>query len=126
MKKIILLFWLLLLILFVGFPSSSFATVGKGSALIFNENIGSAKKQALNNALRNAVEKGVGTLIDSKTVTKNWVVIRDEVFSSARGFVKGYIITRDEKSADGKSWETHIDAQVATASIKNKLENALE
>ncbi|MGK0289323.1 MAG: hypothetical protein ACI86H_000760 [bacterium] len=123
MKKIISIFWLFSIILFIGFSSSSFATIGKGSALIFNENIGSAKKQALNNALRNAVEKGVGTLIDSKTVTKNWVVIRDEVFSSARGFIKGYIITRDEKSTDGKSWETHIDAQVATASIKNKLEN---
>ena len=38
-----------------------------GSATIYSGNTGSAKNQALKNALRQAVEQGVGVFIDSNT-----------------------------------------------------------
>ncbi len=94
-------------------------TIGKGSAKIFNNNKGSARKQALNNALRDSVKQGVGLLLDSQTVVKNWAVIRDEVYSSARGFVKGYKILRDEEK--GGDWIIEIDAEVSSGDLKDKL-----
>jgi len=94
-------------------------TIGKGRAKIFNNNEGSARNQALRNALRDAVQQGVGLLLDSQTIVKNWAVIRDEVYSSARGYVKNYTVLKDEKQND--VWYIEIDAEVASADIKDKL-----
>lgn len=95
------------------------AIIGKGRAKIFNNNEGSARNQALSNALRDAVKQGVGVLLDSNTIVKNWTVIQDEVYSSARGFVKQYEVIRDEKSND--TWFIEIEAEVSTGEIKDKL-----
>ncbi|MBT4088219.1 MAG: hypothetical protein HOE30_06985, partial [Deltaproteobacteria bacterium] len=43
------------------------AVIGKGQAKIFNNNEGSARNQALRNALRDAVKQGVGVILDSNT-----------------------------------------------------------
>lgn len=94
-------------------------TTGKGSARIFNNNEQEARNQALNNALRDAVKKGVGVLLDSNTLVKNWSVIRDEVISSSRGFVEKYDVTRDE--AKNGTWFIEISAIVSEAGLKDKL-----
>ena len=100
--------------------NSTFAGIrGEGRATIFNNNLGSAKSQATRNALRNAVEQGVGTLLDSKTVVKNWVVLQDEIFSSSRGFVKSYKTITSERQGD--FWVVVIDAEVKKISLKNRL-----
>lgn len=95
------------------------ATIGKGSAQIFNGNEGSARSQALNNALRDAVRKSVGLFLDSQTEVKNWTVIRDEIYASSQGFVKEYKVIKDEK--DGNNWIIEIDAEVSSSDIKTKL-----
>ncbi len=112
--------FVVLMCLFLGFPVSTQArTIGKGSATIFSNNDASARKQALRNALRDAVKQGVGVMLDSQTIVKNWAVIRDEVYSSARGFVKNYKVIKDEKK-DG-SWYIEIDAEVSSGDLKDKL-----
>ncbi|MBU2645932.1 flagellar assembly protein T N-terminal domain-containing protein [bacterium] len=98
---------------------SQAAVIGKGQAKIFNDNDGSARDQALRNALRDAVKQGVGVILDSNTIVKNWTVIQDEVYSSARGFVKEYKVLKDEKVGD--TWFIEIEAEVATDQIKDKL-----
>jgi len=118
-NQIILPFLIMLTILFVLPTWSNAAVVGKGRAKIFNGNEGSARNQALRNALRDAVKQGVGVILDSNTIVKNWTVIQDEVYSSARGFVKQYQVTRDEKDSD--TWFIEIEAEVATGQIKDKL-----
>lgn len=95
------------------------AVIGKGQAKIFNNNEGSARNQALRNALRDAVKQGVGVLLDSNTIVKNWTVIQDEVYSSARGFVKNYKVLKDKKIDD--TWHIEIEAEVATGQIRDKL-----
>ena len=95
------------------------AVIGKGQAKIFNNNEGSARNQALRNALRDAVKQGVGVILDSNTIVKNWTVIQDEVYSSARGFVKQYTVMKDNKVGD--TWYIEINAEVATSQIKDKL-----
>ncbi len=95
------------------------AVVGSGQASIFNDDEGSARKQALQNALRNAVEKGVGQLLDAKTEVKNWQVIKDEVYSSSQGYVTTYKTLRDERV--GNIWFTEVEAEVATSKLQDKL-----
>src|SRR5689334_7847830 len=49
-----------------------------------------ARDQAIDNALRRAVEQTVGTLIESSTATDNYEVLDDRIYTQARGFVKSY------------------------------------
>ncbi|MEK9896941.1 MAG: flagellar assembly protein T N-terminal domain-containing protein, partial [Burkholderiaceae bacterium] len=58
-----------------------------GAATIYSNNTSSARNQALQNALRQAVEQGVGTFIDSQTLARNYEVIRDEIYSTSQGYV---------------------------------------
>lgn len=103
-------------------PGLLFAgTLGKGRAEIFNGNETAARDQALQNALTDAVKKGVGTIIDAETEVKNWEVIRDEVYSSAKGYVSKYSTTRDERV--GKVWFYEIDAEVSSTEIEGKLQS---
>jgi len=102
--------------------SPAFAGIkASGSAEIFNNNITAAKDQARRNALRDAVEKGIGTLIDAKTKVENWQVIRDEIYTSARGYVSKFDVTKDKR--EGSRWVIEIDAEVATANLKDKLKD---
>ncbi|MCP4298368.1 MAG: hypothetical protein GY786_22505 [Proteobacteria bacterium] len=119
MKAILKTVLLINLIVILSINNGISGTIGKGRAAIFNNNLGSAKSQATRNALRNAVEKGVGVILNSETVVKNWAILRDEVFSSSRGFVKNYSVIKDEQQGD--HWVVEVDAEVAKESLENKL-----
>lgn len=117
--RILTLFSALLCFSLIGPLAAQAGVTGHGSAEIFGGNEGAAREQAKRNALRDAVEKGVGTLIDANTRVENWQVIRDEVYTSARGFVTGYKTLKDEKQ--GSAWVVEIDAEVSTDALKSKL-----
>lgn len=53
---------------------------------------GVSQEAALNDALRNAVEQAVGTLVDSQTLVKNAEVVNDEIYTKSQGFVQNYDI----------------------------------
>ncbi|OGH01991.1 MAG: hypothetical protein A2600_04595 [Candidatus Lambdaproteobacteria bacterium RIFOXYD1_FULL_56_27] len=113
---------LFLLLLLFAFQAPLFAGVkAKGSAEIFNNNEGAARDQARLNALRDAVEQGVGTLVDSNTKVENWQVIKDEIYTSARGFVTKFDVLKDQR--EGSAWVVEIDAEVATDALKAKLQD---
>ena len=65
------------------------------------EGIGLSKDEALRNAERNAVEKIVGTFVDSQTLVKNSVVKLDEIYTHAQGFVNNVTVISESRSADG-------------------------
>ncbi|MFP4168481.1 MAG: flagellar assembly protein T N-terminal domain-containing protein [Desulfonatronovibrionaceae bacterium] len=76
-----------------------------------------AKQQALEQALRAAVEKGVGTLIDSKTTVENYQVLSDKIYSQASGYVNKYDVLSEGPSPDGSMYSTTIQAVVSAANI---------
>ncbi len=92
-----------------------------GAATIYSNNTSSARNQALQNALRQAVEQGVGTFIDSQTLARNYEVIRDEIYSTSQGYVTQYDILQEGVSTDGTSFEVSIRAEVAEGKIADKL-----
>lgn len=59
---------------------------------------GTTREEAINDALRNAVEQAVGTLIDSQTLVQNAEVIKDEIYTKSRGFVQDWTIVSEQKS----------------------------
>ena len=80
-----------------------------------------ARQQALQQALRAAVEQGVGTLLDSKTMVENFQVISDKIYSQASGYVNDYKVLSEGVTPDGQMYNVTIQATVSTASIKNDL-----
>jgi hypothetical protein len=92
-----------------------------GEAAILNGNVASARNQALINAQRAAVEQGVGLILDSKTRTENFQVIKDEVLTSSQGFVTKYLVVSESQSANRQFYQVKIKADVAQNLLEDKL-----
>ena len=102
-------------------PVHANEVVVTGSAEIYNDNVPSARNQALLNAQRQAVEQGIGALIDSETISKNFEIIKDQILSSSRGFVTHYEIIEEGKTSDNAAFEVTIRATVSDQNIRDKL-----
>lgn len=55
-----------------------------------------ARDHAISDALRKAVEQGVGVFINSETAVKNFTLLKDEIYSNAQGYVASYRIIDDD------------------------------
>jgi hypothetical protein len=79
---------------------------------------GEDERDAENQALRKAVEKGAGVEITSRTETLNYAVAYDNIISRAQGYVKTWRKTRKSKVTrlGAKVW---IEAVVAKGKIRD-------
>ncbi|MBI9112791.1 hypothetical protein [Maridesulfovibrio ferrireducens] len=69
------------------------------------------RHQALNSALRTAVEMEIGTAIASDTLVESGVLVRDEIVSHSRGYVTSFaVISEGATAQDG--YTITIDADV--------------
>lgn len=59
---------------------------------------GTTREEAVSDALRNAVEQAVGTLVDSQTLVQNAAVIKDEIYTKSRGFIQDWTVTSEQKN----------------------------
>ena len=107
---------------FAVFAESESITV-TGRAYVEDENLESAYESALNNALRTAVEKVVGTYIDAETKVENMVLIEDNILKSTKGYIKEYSII-DERLEDNH-YLLKLEAEVSTKDLSDDLK-ALE
>ena len=65
---------------------------------------------AENDALRLAVERAVGVLVDSNTLVEKGAVINDQIYTQSRGFVSDYRVVSQNRQ--GGIWQVTIDAVV--------------
>jgi hypothetical protein len=54
-----------------------------------------ARDEAINNALRNAVEQGAGTYISSETTVEQMTLVEDRIYSESRGYIKSYAVLQE-------------------------------
>jgi len=92
-----------------------------GVAAILNNNVAGARKQALLNAQRNAVENGVGVLIGSDSLMENFTIVKDKVLSTSQGFISRYVVVSEGKSPSGAEYRMRIKADVSEALLKDRL-----
>lgn len=79
-----------------------------------------ARDEAINRALRRAVEQGVGTLVDSESMTENYQLLEDKVYAHVKGYVKSYKIVSDNQGA-GDIYRIKVEAVVALAMLTKDL-----
>jgi len=85
----------------------------------FQAGTASARDQAIDDALRKAVEQAIGTYISSETQVANFQLISDNIYSRTRGYVSGYTVIDEEESEN--LYRVTIRAIVKTDNIENDL-----
>ncbi|UCG77885.1 MAG: flagellar assembly protein T N-terminal domain-containing protein [Nitrospirota bacterium] len=88
--------------------------MASGSAVIYSADVGAAKKEALEDAKRNAVDQ-VGSHVLSESVVENYDLVRDRIISKADGYVHRYEIISEKQS--GNNYLIDIEADVSKSSL---------
>lgn len=119
MKKIFILlsFVLLLNLSFANEFSKTVEVEGVGA--IIDKNHAKARDEALWDAQRKAVEKGIGVFLNSETLVENAELLQDNIYTKSNGYVKKYEIIKEKK--DDFLYYIKIKATVKTSEIGNKL-----
>lgn len=80
-----------------------------------------AHAEAVNRALRAAIEKGVGALVDSETMTQNFQLLDDRVYSQVKGYVKSYEVVADN-NGEGGIYRIKVKAIVALGALRKDIQ----
>ena len=105
MKKISLQILFVLFALFI-YSSPTWAgteekqIIVDGAAPIFGENIEGARNNAVKDALRKAVEQGVGTLMDADSILQDDDLM-EKIYTRTQGYITGYKIIKERKESNG-------------------------
>ena len=97
-----------------------FAQMPEGDITVEAEGYGLSRSDALLKAKRNAVEKGIGTVLISQTEVRNFQLQKDIVLTKTAGSVTKYDVFHEEKRQDG-TFYVKLRAVVSLASIKEDL-----
>lgn len=77
---------------------------------VISTGYGGTSGEAENDALRNAIEDAVGTLVDSQTLVSQNVVLQDDIYTQSRGFITNYTVTDKHQTESG--WQVTVNADV--------------
>ncbi len=108
----------LLLIAFASVSSEStneYRYKGEGKSLIFNNDIKSAKKEAMHEAFKEVIQKGVGVYIKTKSEVKDYQVTYSKILSESEGYIENFNIL-SERTDDGV-YIVSIEANVSNDKI---------
>ncbi len=124
MKSLKFLLVLLSIFCLLGLAQSVYAAIAEREIVAEGLAAGSsltARDEALNRALRNAIEQGVGTVIDSETIVRNFKLLDDKIYSGVKGYVKSYDIISDNKG-EGGLYRIKVRAVVALARLRKDIQ----
>lgn len=97
-----------------------YAQEPQGDIVLMAEGYGLSRSDALLKAKRDAIEKGIGTVLISRTEVKNFELQKDTILSRTIGSVKKYDILKEEKQSDN-IYYIKIRTVVSLANIKADL-----
>lgn len=87
------------------------------------DGVGTDKEGAVRDAMRNAVETVVGTMIDSRTLIDKNVVALDEIYSKSQGFVKDIKILQESQSGGMYRVRASVDVNTSPdTQLMNRLQ----
>ena len=92
----------------------------KGTGLITNNDVASARKNAISDALRNAVEQAVATLIPGQTLDKKSQAIRDGIYAGSDQYIRDYRINSERQVQ--KVYAVGVRSAVFIDSIRDDLQ----
>jgi hypothetical protein len=94
-------------------------STGLGS--IFNGDVGKAKDDAVEDALRQALEQTMGLLLSSETLVENAAVIEDNIYSKTQGYIQHYDVVQEGKR-DAETYAVTVRAMIKLSDLKSDLD----
>ena len=85
-----------------------------GSALVVKEDVPDARKGAVQDAKRNAVDQ-VGSQVIAKTVVENFELVKDRIITKTDGYIHRYSVL--EEGRKGQDYSVRISADVSSSSL---------
>lgn len=70
------------------------------AAISPGDDLGRVRDEAIRDALRRAVEIGVGTVVQAESLMKNYEVLRDKVWTKTKGYVVSYNVIKESRDND--------------------------
>ena len=98
------------------------AVTVKGVATVFGNDRALARDQAIDDALREAVQQTLGTFVQASTLVQNNMLVEDNILSWSDGYVRSHRVI-SEGFADQSTYEVTIEAVVELANLKNDWES---
>jgi hypothetical protein len=92
-----------------------------GNGSIIGNDVAHAKDDAVEDALRKAIEQSLGTMIQAESLVENAMLIEDRILSKTEGYVQKYSIVREGRAA-ADMYEVTVKALVKTADLKSDLD----
>ena len=80
-----------------------------------------ARDEAINDALRKAVEQGVGTFVTAQLTVEEQKLVEERIFTESKGYIQGYKVVR-ETPKDGL-YEVEVSALVRMGKLSGDLES---
>jgi hypothetical protein len=124
MKQIINLAAFIILTSAFLFGQQTQTVTATGFGAILASDMVKAKEDAIQDALRKAVEQVVGLYIDSETRTENFMVLEDKIYSRTSGYVQSYNVISSQTRIDN-SLEVTVEAVVRVSNLKDDLDGIL-
>jgi len=105
-----------------GTPASEAQVVtASGDGSITAGDVAHAKDDAIEDALRKAVEQTLGTMIQAETLVENSQLIDDRILSKTQGYVQKYQILKEGKVGT-ELYQVTVQAWIKTADLKSDLD----
>jgi len=79
-----------------------------------------ARDNAINDALRKAVEQAVGTMVSSETLVQNFQTLNDRIYTQTQGYIQNYKILGESPGPD--LHRVTIQAAVAMGDLQKDLQ----
>ena len=94
-----------------------------GLARLYSGEEKQAKDDALRQAMKSAIEQGVGAVLSSETEVENFQVVSDNILKKSKGVIKSYQILREGAVDNGVNYEVVISAVVDDDMLNSSLES---
>ena len=94
-----------------------------GSARMYSGEEKKAKDEALRDAMKKAIEQGVGAVLASETEVENFQVVSDRILTKSKGAIKNYKILREGAVDNGINYEVVISAVVDDDLLNQSMES---
>jgi hypothetical protein len=124
LKKSAWIGWLVLLFFFSLSPPAPGQQVqtitAEGVGVVIGGDRAIARDQAINDALRKAVEQAVGTMVSSETMVQNFQTLSDRIYTQTQGYIQNYRILSENPGPDVH--QVTIQATVALGELEKDLQ----
>jgi len=92
----------------------------EGVGVVIGEDRAIARDNAINDALRKAVEQAVGTMVSSETLVQNFQTLNDRIYTQTQGYIQNYKILSENPGPN--LHQVTIQATVAMGDLQKDLQ----